>query len=149
MEFQRERLTNELCDEVYPLLEAHWKEIAFYKDIPLKPDFTKYIQLSDSEHLLVYTARDNDTKELIGYAAFMVAYSLHYRTSKQAVQDVIYFKPERRGHGMVFIDWCDQQLKALGCQVVYHHVKDTHNFGPALKRVGYDLVDHIYGRRLT
>jgi hypothetical protein len=48
-----------------------------------------------------------------------------------------------------FIKWCDEQLRAEGVAVVYHHIKAAHNFGPMLERFGYELVDLIYSRRLN
>jgi N-acetylglutamate synthase-like GNAT family acetyltransferase len=58
--------------------------------------------------------------------------------------------PEYRstGAGPDLIRYCDEQLRADGCQAVYHHVKAAHNFGPLLKRMGYELVDLIYAKRL-
>jgi lysylphosphatidylglycerol synthetase-like protein (DUF2156 family) len=55
-----------------------------------------------------------------------------------------------RGHalGAAFIDWCDQQLRAEGVQVVSHHVKLAHDFGPTLARLGYEHVEAMWQRRL-
>lgn len=90
------------------------------------------------------------TLALVGYAIFFVNHNLHYSTSFQAVQDVLYFDKHLRGQGLgfKFIDWCDQQLKADGVQVVYHHVKTKFNFGPLLEELGYKHIENIYGRRL-
>jgi hypothetical protein len=97
--------------------------------------------------LRTFTARDADGV-LTGYCVFFVRHNIHYASSLQASQDVIYIDPERRGFGAEFILWCDQQLKEEGVQAVYHHVKQAHNFGPLLERFGYECVDLIYARRL-
>jgi len=145
-EFQVEPVTPEFCEELGPLLHAHYKEIAHYQDIELSPDFSKYKQLYDAGVLRVYTARKE--KELIGYVIFFFNYSLHYQKSLQAVQDVLFIHPEHRGVGTRLIKWADEQLRAEGAQVVYHHVKKEHNFGALLERFGYKCVDLIYARRL-
>lgn len=137
-----------VIDEIKPLLEAHWLEIAHYQDIPVKCDYGSYLKLEANGLLRIYTVRNSN---LIGYAIFVVAKSLHYNDSLQARQDVLYLAPEfRRGRiGIRFIDWCDEQLKAEGVQVVYHHVKDAAPaLGILLARRGYTLVDHIYAKRL-
>ncbi len=137
-----------VIDEIKPLLEAHYAEIAHYKDIPINCDFDAYLRLEAAGRLRIYGIRVDAI--LIGYAIFTVAKSLHYSGSLQAHQDVLYLDPAyRKGRvGLRFIQFCDSQLQADGVQVVFHHVKAAHNFGPMLERMGYELIDHIYGRRL-
>lgn len=146
MHFQRERLETAL-DDMLPLLNAHWREIAHYQDINLDPDIEVYLKVEGVGQLRVFTARD-DNKQLLGYSLFFVRHNIHYRQSLQATQDIIYIDKEKRGFGSEFIEWCDRQLKEEGVQVVYHHVKQKHNFGILLERQGYELVDLIYAKRL-
>ena len=89
MKFQRQK-AQDVFKEMIPLLEAHWQEIAHYKDIPLDPDFDAYFRAEDAGMLRVFTARDeNDV--LIGYAVFLIRFNIHYKSSKQALQDVILY----------------------------------------------------------
>lgn len=147
MNFKREPLTSELFHEVMPLLEKHYHEIAHYKDIDLDPDIEQYLKLEEIGAIRCFIARD-ELEVMVGYAVYFIRHNIHYKSSLQALQDVIYIDPERRGFGAQFILWCDEQLKAEGVQIVYHHVKNAHNFGPMLERLGYRLVDLIYTRRL-
>jgi GNAT superfamily N-acetyltransferase len=149
MKFQRETLTEAILDEAMPLLEMHYKEIAHYLDIPLVPDRAQYLKMEELGSLRLFTIRD-DAGTFHGYAVYFVRHNIHYSTSKQAVQDILFLNPEhRKGRvGYRFIAWCDEQLKLEGVQVVYHHVKTAHNFGPMLERMGYQAIDIIYGRRL-
>lgn len=144
--FQREKLS-EAWDELLPLLQEHWKEIAHYQDIPLDIDRATYERLESSDAIRLFTLREGE--ELVGYACFFLVHHPHYRSSKQAQQDVIYIAPKARGgSGYRFIKDCDEELRKEGVQVVSHHVKAAHNFGPMLERIGYDLQDLIYTRRL-
>jgi len=145
--FQREKVTASFCEEVAPLLELHYTEIAHYTDIQLNPDFASYIAAEDAGTLRCFTARD-ESGLLIGYATFFIMRNPHYRSSIQAAQDVLFIETTRRGFGMRFIDWCDRELQAEGCQTVYHHMKKKHDFGRMLERLGYEHVDQIYARRL-
>lgn len=138
----------DITKEVIPLLFAHWKEIAHYDDIKLEPDWESYRALNEAGILKVFTVRTTNARVLIGYSVFFVKNNLHYKSSKQAVQDILFIHKDYRGTGRHFIRWCDQQLKADGIQVVYHHVKKAHNFGPLLERMDYELVDLIYAKRL-
>lgn len=143
----RETLTRELWLEAMPLLHAHWREIAHYPDILLDVDVDAYTRCEDAGMVRCFTARQDGA--LVGYALFFVRPNLHYQASIQAVQDVLYLAPAvRGGAGFRFIRWCDEQLAASAIQVVYHHVKSAHNFGPLLERMGYELVDLIYAKRL-
>jgi GNAT superfamily N-acetyltransferase len=136
---------SEVLDEIKPLLEMHWREIAHYQDIPLDPDYEFYLT---SPIVRVFTARDDGL--LVGYGVFFVHMNRHYRKSKQAVQDILFVHPDFRGTtaGYRLIRYCDAQLKAEGCQVVYQHMKTAHQFGPLLERLGYGLVDLIHAKRL-
>lgn len=146
MQFQREA-TPKIFAELKPLLEKHWREVAHFQDIPLEPDWETYENLDNSGALRTYTVRTLDGV-LVGYAIYFVRSNPHYKSSIQASQDILFMDPAYRGKGGRFIKWCDEQLKADGVQAVYQHVKAKHNFGPLLERIGYQLVDLIYARRL-
>lgn len=161
MRFQRETLSVSLFEEMKPLLEKHFHEIAHYQDIPLDPAIDQYLALERAGALRVFTARgliraqneDGNWEEkeiLAGYCIFFVRHNLHYQGSLQASQDILFVYPAFRhaGFGSKFISFCDDELRKEGVQVAYHHVKQAHNFGPLLERIGYQLVDLIYGRRL-
>ena len=143
-----EELVSELWDELMPLLEDHWREIAHYQDILLEPDVAGYAAVEKQGMLRCYTARDGD--RLIGYAVFFVRPNWHYRASLQASQDVLFLLPEYRqgGAGARLILHAECALSAEGVQVVYHHCKTTNQVGRLLVRLGYELIDEVYGKRL-
>lgn len=152
MLFEREVISLDfLTKQLWPLLELHYKEIAAFQDIPLKPDFEKYLTMEKTGSLRCFVARDEESEmAIIGYAVFFVNQNLHYSTSKQAIQDVLYLEKSKRGIGVgkIFVDWCDGELRKEGVQAVYHHVKTKFNFGPMLESLGYQHLENIYGRRL-
>jgi GNAT superfamily N-acetyltransferase len=146
--FTEQPLTAELIDAALPLLEAHYREIAHYPDIPLVIDRAMYLQAAAQGMVRVFLFFDGP--DLQGYAVFFVKTNMHYATSRQATQDILYLAPKYRGQllGARFIDWCDAQLRKAGVQVVYQHVKTAHDFGPTLDRLGYERVEAIWARRL-
>lgn len=149
VEFAREQ-AGPIFDEIKPLLRAHFEEIAYYRDIPLNPDYGRYFEAEHHGWLRIYTARTAGC--LIGYAIYFVRPSLHYRDSLQAHQDILYLAPEHRkgGSGMRLIRFADRALADESVQVVIQHVKARAdlNFGPLLERMGYELMDQLYTRRL-
>lgn len=147
MQLQRESFAD-FIDEALPLLQAHYEEVAKYKDIPLSVDVEMYLKLEEVGTLRIFTAREEGG--LIGYAVYFVRYNPHYSTSLQAVQDVLFLaKGERRGlAGYKLIKYADERLAEEGVEVVYHHVKLRQDFGPLLERLGYEPIETIWGRRL-
>ena len=147
---QRESLTDALWDELMPLLAAHWDEIAHHRDIPLKPDKTRYFQLQTNGHLRVWTSRLEGA--IIGYLAVFVAPNLHYADCLTASQDVLYVDPAHR-HGRLgsdMIQHAEHCLRAEGCQVFVQHSKASADktIGRFLQRHGYELMDLVYTKRL-
>lgn len=154
MLFQREHVSA-LRQEVAPMLEQHWSEVAHYPDVPLDVDWALYAALDDADRFRAYSVRTRQGA-LAGYQAFMLLRAPtghpHYRSTPMAQMDVLYLAPEHRGRmvGARFIDWCDRQLRAEGVIVVRHHLKARTglNYGSLLERVGYVLEDLVYARRL-
>lgn len=147
IKFKSEKIVDVL-EESKTLLQKHWEEIAHYKDIPLEPDYEQYLKLESIGATRSFTARTEDGI-LIGYAVFFIKHNIHYKSSLQALQDIIFVDKKYRGLGFMFIKFTDEQLKLEGIQVVYQHVKAKYNFGPLLDRLGYELVDLIYAKRLN
>lgn len=147
LKLARERL-QDWFDEGMPLFEKHYKEVSHYQDIPLDINREQYFAIENAGVVRTYTAREDG--KLIGYAIYFLKPNIRYQTSLQAVQDVLFVDPDHRGIGRRLIKYADDQLKLEGVQVVYHHVKNKPelNFGPLLERMGYELVDLIYAKRL-
>lgn len=137
----------EVIAEIIPLLDAHWDEIAHFRDIPLSPDWARYRMAENARALRIFTARADGA--LVGYAIFFVMRAPHYNVV-QADQDILFLLPEyRRGlTGLALIKHADKELKHEGVTIVMHHVKAAHDFGPLLEHLGYEPVDRLYAKRL-
>lgn len=148
MNFKRER-AKDIIDDIKPLIIRNWQETGFYKDIPLDPDFERYVNTDDSGFLRIFTARNGDG-ELCGYAIFFVVPHLQFRSSLQASQDVIYLDPECRGiAGVNFIRWCEDELRKEGVQLLMQHIScKTEKTLDLFKNLGYEEVEIILGKRL-
>lgn len=142
IECQREAFSRELVAEVAPLLEAHYREIAWMQDkIPLDPDYEKYEAGSANGSIRIFTARQRG--ELIGYAVFFVMQHLHYKTTKWSMNDVLYVAEGRRGYaaGSKLISFAEEELRADGVKVIALHIKDVQDWGPLAKRKGFERVE--------
>lgn len=134
-------------EEITPLLVKHWEELEWKKSKPINPDWNHYKEIEDKGGLVIFVAKED--KELIGYNVFFLNESLHYMGSTIAVQDLIYIKPEKRGFGKYFINWCNEELKELGFKTVFYNTKADKDFGEKiLIPMGFELVDMVYGKEL-
>jgi hypothetical protein len=147
--FQLERCTEDLLNDLRPLFKKHFDEVAPIKDFPLNPNYEAYLKFEEWGVLRIFTARK--AGHVVGYAIFFVKESLHFKDLFEAVHDLLFIeKPHRKGMmGYRFIKWCDEQLKGEGVKMVFHHVPHTYDFSNLLKRLNYELVDFVYGRRLA
>lgn len=138
-----------LWPELFPLFELHYQEVATYHDIPLEVDRLMYEELERLNILRVYTVRHN--RELVGYGFYLVSTHLHYKSSLQAKQDLIYIHPDhrRRGLGRELVEFADRELAAEGVQAVSQHVKlAVPQLGKLLEEIGYTATETVLVRRL-
>lgn len=148
MKFSQEAYSPALISEMTPLWQAHHDEVAAFKDIPSDPDLELYRKSHENKLLRIYTARQGP--RLVGYQVFFVMLHPHSQHSAQAVLDIMYLrKEERRGlNGYRFIKFCDQALADEQVQAIFYHINARHDFGRLLERMGYELVDMVYARRV-
>jgi len=146
--FQAEPLTNRLLSEVLEYGKDHLKEVGSFKDMEPNVWEEWYGHVAASGGLRIFTARNG---QLVGYAVFFVSPHRHFRDVMQATQDLIYLAPTaRRGlTGLIFLRWCDEQLRDEGVELVYQYSSDSHDIGPVLKRIGYDSVQVLWARKLS
>ena len=135
---------------VEQLLERHWQEVAFYKDIPLAVDWEVYAAVEAAGRLRIFTARI--AGELVGYCAYSVGPIPVHRSLRRASQDVLFLAPEhRKGRiGVQLLLFSERQLRDEGVQVVVQHSKARKDLdlGPLLERLGYEQVEAVWGKRL-
>jgi hypothetical protein len=146
--YQSERV-KDLWPEILAIATRHYAELAHFKDIPFDLDQHKYNVLDEAGLLRLHTARDREWR-LMGYTSLIVSPNIHYRTSLQAMQDVVFMLPEFRygAIGSRLIAFSDRQLEAEGVQVVYRNTAEELDFSAVLKHLGYQPVERLFARRL-
>lgn len=142
--YQEEKLSDCL-EEMKPMLQKHWEELANHKDIrPLDPDYQMYLAMNDMQIIRVFTVRSDE--KLIGYSIWIVHNNLHYKTWIYAVSDIYWLEPEHRKTGVSFDfffkteDW----LKTLGVKSITVQDKLTHKHNSFFNRLGYTAIEQNY-----
>lgn len=103
----------EIVGTIKPLLTLHWDEIALNKDVvPLDVDYGVYEALNKLNMLRIYTVWS--ASSLIGYAIYFLRKHPHYQSTKSAINDIYWIKPEHRnaGIGVGLFKFCEEQLRS-------------------------------------
>jgi GNAT superfamily N-acetyltransferase len=143
--FAVERFGN-LIDELKPLLELHFSEIAVDQDeIKLNPDYEKYTEMCDAGYIHVVTVRTVDSNKLVGYFITMLAVNMHYKDWLMGHNDVVFIKEEYRGHGAFskLLDFVEGELRNLGVKKLTISCKVFYDFTSVLERHGYIFIEKM------
>lgn len=144
IEYQEE-LISDLVDELKPLLEEHWQELAVNKEErPLDVDWDNYINLNNLGLMKIYTARKEG--ELVGYATFVVTTNLHYRTWKCATCDVYFVNPlyRKSGVGTEFFKEIVEWLRTYNVHSIYVHDKLSKSHSKLFTALGFKAIEQTY-----
>lgn len=145
----KEEQYNDVIDQIKPLLDDHYNEIALDKDaIKLNPDYGIYKSLCDSGTMRIITARDD--AKLIGYCVCIIKYHLHYKDSLTAFNDIFYIAKEyRKGlTGVKLFIKTEEILKKYGVQRVAMNTKLHHDVGAIFDRLGYRETERVFTKMI-
>ena len=144
IEFKKEKY-HDLIEELKPYLHDHYKEVAMYQDkIPLDPNYEAYGLAQDNGVLHMFTMRDEG--ELIGYNIFFVQSHPHYNSTYWAMNDIVYIAPDQRHNlaSLEFFQYCEEQLKEFGADVITYHMKVMKTFQALMESLDMDHAEHMY-----
>lgn len=146
--YQEEQI-EDFRDEIAPILQKHWEELANNKDIRvLDVDMDAYVTLNRLGNIRVLTVRDDG--KLIGYASFVIGNNLHYKTWKYAISDVYYLDPAYRktGMGLSMFTEVERWLKGLGVKSVTVQDKIDHSNAGFFAKLDFKLIENVYEKVL-
>lgn len=134
-------------NEALAMMRENNAETGILTDDEFMPMLDRYIKIQQNGLLRVFVAlRDN---RLIGYAVFFIVPHMHSQKVIQAIQDVIYVRPEFRGITAVrFMKYMDSELAAIPVTMIYRNVNVNNDYSRTLKRMGYELVESGWVRRI-
>lgn len=152
-----ERLDDLLADGLEEMLFEHWQEVGLDHDaVPLAPDWDKYHRLEREGMFRVIAVRISGV--LVGYSAWLICPSLHYRHTIHALNDYFWLAPEcRRGWaGVRFFRDVEALIRGVGAAKIMYHTKPhvllgagRHGtVGKILLRLGYRFDEECYSKLL-
>jgi len=139
----------EYVQAIWPLLEAHRRELATHPDImPLEPQIETYKRLEDEGRLLSIILEHPDAG-IVGYSINLISQSLHYGPLKICQNDVIFVSSSYRqeGGGRHLLNATEINARNDGCKMFLLHAKQ----GTALDRMlkaapEFEVQDIIYSK---
>jgi GNAT superfamily N-acetyltransferase len=140
---------DDLLEELKPLNEDHYHEIAMYQDsVELNPRYDVYSLLQSEGSLKIYTVRDS--LELVGYFILVVAAHMHYKDHLFATTDIIYIDEQYRNKrvGFELISFAEKDLANEGVSVMILNTKCKKPFYELCEGLGYDKIEVVYGKLL-
>ena len=146
--YQRETMA-EALDDMRPLFPDHWKELALnQQSIKLSPDIGRYLEMERKGGLHLFTAREDG--KLIGYYVSVMQTHPHYSESLMDVSDMFYLLPaHRKGWtGVGLFAALENDLRPRGVEVMMTVIKPSHNIGPMLEYLGWNLAGYVYSKCL-
>lgn len=154
--FRWERFSG-LAKELAPLFLEHWREIALNQDdVPLDPDYDKYLNCELAGLLHVLAARAEG--QLVGYIICLAGPHLHYASTPWCMVDLIYLQPAFRvgWNGVRLMKRFEAGMVKLGVKVIHIaeklHFSETHEHhrkvGALFEFLGYNPIEQVYAKRI-
>jgi GNAT superfamily N-acetyltransferase len=147
LSYQVEAL-GDIFEEVRPLLDLHWEDVALDQEtIKLNPNWTIYAKMADNGTLHITTARD-ETGELVGYAAYLLSENNHYQQMVQADGDIFWLHPKQRKGmaGVRLLRKAEEFLIECGVKKIINKVKLHKDVGIIFERLGYTAIERVYAK---
>jgi GNAT superfamily N-acetyltransferase len=132
-------------EEVKPLLQQHWDELALHKDrVPLDPQYGVYRSRDADGAILLVTVREAGA--LVGYFVGFVAPGLHYQTCLTLQMDIFWVHPDHRGSGAgwMLFKTVEAEARRRGVQRMFVGSKLHKDASWLFARLGYEEVERYY-----
>ncbi len=138
-------------EDITPLLKPNFEETGAYKDqMEFKPDIELYRTGFTSGILKVFTARDNEDLDVVGYSLYWLLPPSHNPDVRIAQCDIIYMKPEERGDASRdFLVWCMEQLKDYGAIAIEMASTPQADYSSLLDYLDFRVVSTKYSKDIV
>jgi GNAT superfamily N-acetyltransferase len=100
--------------------------------------------------LIIVNVRDAQTRELVGYHITFLHAALHYKNVVCALDDIHYLQPAYRSGwtAIRLLKFAEQEARKRGAHLSIARAKAKSQHGALFARLGYDLGDEVWFKRL-
>lgn len=129
--------------ELFPLLGEHYDEISLHKHMgyELKPDVAMYERAQNADQLLMMIGRLEG--RIVAYFVAFVRPSIHYLECLEAVGDIFFCSPDRRGAmiGLQLFEATENELRRRGVKCFMAGEKLAHPAAPLFERRKFEPIE--------
>lgn len=141
---------HDVYDELFPLLVKHYEEISLHKlkGYPLNPNVAMYRAAEDAGQLVMMIGRSEG--KIVAYFVLFVRPSIHYIDCMEAVGDIFYCDPSRRGAmiGNALFEAVEAELRRRGVKCLMAGEKIAFPATALFTRRGYKPIETKYAKWL-
>lgn len=134
-------------EEVKPMLQLHYEELALNKDkVPLAPQYEVYKARDDMGQVMVVTLREKG--RLVGYFVGFIAPGLHYQTCLTLTMDIFWTHPDIRGGlaGVKLFRTVEKEAKRRGVHRIFYGSKMHKDASRLFEFLKMDAVETYYSK---
>lgn len=129
--------------ELFPLLSEHYDEISLHKHMgyELKPDVAMYERAQNADQLMMMIGRLEG--RIVAYFVAFVRPSIHYLECLEAVGDIFFCSPDRRGAmiGLQLFEATENELRRRGVKCFMAGEKLAHPAAPLFERRKFEPIE--------
>lgn len=137
----------ECLDELRPLLDLHWDDLALQKEhVKLSPHHEIYFKSEKDDGLAFITIRSDG--KIIGYFIGFIGTGLHYSDCLECQMDIFYIVNEYRGSGLSFklFEFTENLLKKRGVKRFFAGSKLHKDCGFIFDKMGFEKTEIKYSK---
>lgn len=115
---------------------------------PLDMDWERYAELQHHNKLILVTARED--MKLVGFVMYFIIDHLHHKGLRMGICDILAVHVDHRGKriGRLLVQAGIELLKARDVKAVIHNSRTVYDVDPLFPKLGFELVEHSYMKRL-
>lgn len=135
-------------EEVKPILQRHWEELALNKEsVPLDPQYEVYLERDKRGEILLIVGRDQG--RIVAYFIGFIAPGLHYRRCLTLTMDIFYVVPESRGKaGIALFRAVEDEAGRRGVKRLFMGSKMHKDSAALFERLGYTEVERYFSKMI-
>ncbi len=134
-------------EEMKPLFNMHWEELALNKDkVPLDPQWHEYARREEAGQILHIVLRD--AGKLVGYYTGFIAPGLHYQTCLTLTMDIFWLHPDIRGGtaSLRLFRAVEAEARRRGVHRIFHGSKNHKDSSRLFAALGFEPVETYHSK---
>jgi GNAT superfamily N-acetyltransferase len=117
---------------------------------PLRMNWDFYAQLGEADKLAIFTARDDEDHNLLGFSMYILGNHPQHAGMPFALCNTLAVDPMYRnqGIGTLLVEAAISYFQGTDVKMLVHGHRTVYDATPLFPKLGFDLIEHIYMRMI-